>query len=82
MVHSRLLQGEDLVVKASPDPLESCPWEIRFTRGDKALIAKVETQPGAELIKAAFECMRQVLGANAPELVQQDINNKLSAKVK
>jgi len=76
-IHSRILAGEDLEVKPSPDPLETCPYEVRFKAGDQTLIAKVESEPHAELIKAAFLCMYQVLGKDAPDLIKNDIEKKL-----
>lgn len=73
----RIQCGEDLEVKASPDPLETCPWEVRFKSGDRALLAKVETEPAAELIKAAFVCMHQTLVTNAPQIIREEVAKKL-----
>lgn len=77
LLHKRLLAGEPVVVQESPDPLETCPYEVRFGEGDKALLAKVSGQHEGELIKAAFLCMYQQLGATAPSLIQNDIKQKL-----
>ena len=75
--HSRILAGEGLEVKPSPDPLESCPYEVRFKSGERTLIAKAESETQAELIQAAFLCMYQVLGKDAPDLIKNDIKEKL-----
>ncbi len=75
--HSRILAGEGVRVCPSPDPLETCPYEVRMAEGDKTLIAKVASEYEGELIKSALLCMYQQLGQNAPAVIKSDIQQKL-----
>ncbi len=75
--HSRILAGEGVRVGPSPDPLETCPYEVRMAEGDKALIAKVASEYEGELIKSALLCMYQQIGEGAPSIIKSDIQQKL-----
>lgn len=75
--HKRVLAGEALEVCESPDPLESCPYEVRFQKGERDLVAKVGSIEEGELVKAAFLCMYQQLASGAPAIIKEDIAQKL-----
>lgn len=77
MIHTRILAGEAVEVRPSPDPLEAYPYEVGL-RGDReAVLAKAPSEAEADLIKAAFTCMFQVLGADAPSIIKSDIKAKI-----
>ncbi len=78
--HTRILGGEGVSVCESPDPLETCPYEVRLAEGDKFLLAKVPSQAEGELLKVALLCMYQQLAADAPAIIKNDITNKLGVR--
>jgi hypothetical protein len=79
--HNRLLRGEEVEISSTPDPLEQCPYQVRFKAEPKCTLAKTVTEPEAELVKAALICMYNTIGAGAPALIHTDIKGKIESSV-